>query len=490
MPSLRDLFVQVGFNFDKEKIKEFDKSISSVAKKANAIGEMATRMGQRLSLLVTLPLAGISAGFIKAASDAEETSSKFATVFKDIGDSAQKTARDLALNFGLASTKAKELLGDTGDILTGFGFTQESALDLSEKVNKLAVDLASFTNYSGGAEGASKALTKALIGEREMVKSLGIAILEEDVKKKVAELRAKGLTFETERQAKAYATLEIALSQSKNAVGDFARTSHSFANQSRIMRSRIIDVAESFGNILLPIATKIVQKLTVILEKVTNFSDSTKKMILIAGALAAALGPLLIIFGTLSTGIFAAATAMKILGITSLGAAAKTILAWLGAAAPFVAFVALLTSLFLIAEDFYAYLSGKDSITEMVIGPLQEFKDFISDFLTFEGSLRNISVIMSTIFDMLKYIPGFKVAGAFSKSFQNLAANVGTVQPISRNVSNYSSQNVRVNSPITVNVPRGTDPEVIGPVVQESFKNALDSVFRQAYRATAPQQEF
>jgi hypothetical protein len=249
-------------------------------------------------------------------------------------------------------------------------------------------------------------------------------------------------------------------------------------------------VAESFGNILLPIATKIVQKLTVILEKVTNFSDSTKKMILIAGALAAALGPLLIIFGTLSTGIFAAATAMKILGITSLGAAAKTILAWLGAAAPFVAFVALLTSLFLIAEDFYAYLSGKDSITEMVIGPLQEFKDFISDFLTFEGSLRNISVIMSTIFDMLKYIPGFKVAGAFSKSFQNLAANVGTVQPISRNVSNYSSQNVRVNSPITVNVPRGTDPEVIGPVVQESFKNALDSVFRQAYRATAPQQEF
>lgn len=491
MASLRDLFVQVGFNFDQEKIKAFDKSISSVAKKANAIGEMATKMGQRLSLFVTVPLTGLAAGFVKAASDAEETSSKFATVFKDIGDSAQKTAKDLALNFGLASTKAKELLGDTGDILTGFGFTQESALDLSEKVNKLAVDLASFTNYSGGAEGASKALTKALIGEREMVKSLGIAILEEDVKKKVAELRAKGLTFETERQAKAYATLEIALSQSKNAVGDFARTSSSFANQSRIMRSRIIDVAESFGNILLPIATKIVQAMTRLFKKVTNFSDSTKKIILIVGAFTAALGPLLIVLGTLSTTIFTVATAMKVLGITSLKAGVQALLAWIGAAAPFVALLAVMTALFLIVEDFVAFFQGRASVTELIMGDINEWKDFLNDFTNFEGALRNVLVLMASFFDMLKNIPGFGVlAQVASGKFQQLAGQVGAVGPRARDVNNASTQDIRINSPITVNVPRGTDPATIGPVVEESFKNAFDSILRQASRATEPAQEF
>ena len=44
-------------------------------------------------------------------------------------------------------------LRDINVISGGFGFTQEEALKLSTEVNKLAVDLASFTNFSGGAEG-------------------------------------------------------------------------------------------------------------------------------------------------------------------------------------------------------------------------------------------------------------------------------------------------------------------------------------------------
>jgi hypothetical protein len=198
---------------------------------------------------------------IKAASDAQETLSKFDTVFKDVRGEAEKTAKSLAKNFGLSSVAAKKLLGDTGDLLTGFGFTGKSALDLSKQVNELAVDLASFTNFVGGAEGASKALTKALLGERESVKSLGISILESDVKAKVFELTQKGLTFETERQAKAYATLLIAQEQSKNAIGDFQRTSTGFANQVRILRARWEDLLVSLGGIFLPLMTKIVAKI-------------------------------------------------------------------------------------------------------------------------------------------------------------------------------------------------------------------------------------
>lgn len=191
--------------------------------------------------------------FVDVASDAEENASKFAVVFKSVENNANTVAANLAKNYGLSTDKSKELLSATGDLLSGFGFSGKSALDLSEKVQTLAVDLASFTNFSGGAEGASAALTKALLGERESIKSLGISILEEDVKKKVAILRAKGMRFETERQAKAYATLTLAQEQSKNAIGDYARTSEGLANQKRLLTQRVHDLVVTLGQKLMPI---------------------------------------------------------------------------------------------------------------------------------------------------------------------------------------------------------------------------------------------
>lgn len=195
-------------------------------------------------------IAGIAAmgkALIKSASDAAETRGKFEVVFRAVRSESAAAAKDLQENFGLSRKSAQQLLSDTGDLLSGFGFTGAAALDLSTKVNKLAVDLASFTNFSGGAKGASEALTKALLGERESVKALGIAILEKDVIAKVAEMTARGVTFETERQAKAYATLELALTQSANAEGDFERTQSGLANQWRIFTAHMSDFASHLG---------------------------------------------------------------------------------------------------------------------------------------------------------------------------------------------------------------------------------------------------
>jgi hypothetical protein len=242
---------------------------------------------------------------IDAASDAEEIGSKFDVTFSSIQSRAQSFADELRNSYNQSSTGAKELLANTGDLLTGFGFTQNAALDLSIEVQRLAVDLASFTNFSGGAEGASQALTKALLGERESVKSLGISILESDVQARVFENSQKGLTFETERQAKAFATLQIAQEQSKNAIGDVARTSDSYANQQRLLNNRIDDFRELLGKEILPVATRTIG---LFVDFINGLSNLNPKVTLITGsigvlsialiALNAALGPIgLIIAG-------------------------------------------------------------------------------------------------------------------------------------------------------------------------------------------------
>jgi hypothetical protein len=280
------------------KINQFLTDLNDAESALQKFATKSIAIGAGLTAAVTLPIIALGNATLKAASDAQETASKFGVVFRDIQGSAEESFKILRNEYGLSTTAAKGLLAGTGDLLTGFGFSQKAALDLSTEVAKLGTDLASFGNFAGGAEGATKALTSALLGEREAVKALGIVILEEDVQKQVAINTAKGLTFETERQAKAYATLDIALAQSKNAIGDAGKTMGEFANQQRIANGRIQELSESLGTIFLPLANKIVGVVVKIAEFLNSLSDTTKTVIVVIAGLAAAVGPVLLGIGT------------------------------------------------------------------------------------------------------------------------------------------------------------------------------------------------
>lgn len=263
-----------------------DKSLNKSEKNVKGLGKESSSLGTLLKgaavagavVFAAKKVAEFGLSAINAASDAEETRNKFNVVFKDISEEAEAAATNLSDNFGLSNQAAEDLLSGTGDLLTGFGFTGEAALDLSTQVNELAVDLASFTNFSGGAEGASDALTKALLGERESVKALGISILDADVKAKVLELTQQGLTFETERQAKAYATLQIAQEQSTNAIGDYARSSESFANKQREARAAVDDLKAAIGERLLPAATDSISIFGDLTAKVAEFIEERNRL--------------------------------------------------------------------------------------------------------------------------------------------------------------------------------------------------------------------
>jgi len=239
-----------------------------------SVNKMNSELGNLGVAIAGLAIIGLSRKLIKLGSDFEETNSKFATVFQNVSTESETVAKNLEKNFGLSSLASKTLLSDTGDLLTGFGFTGKMALNLSEEVQTLAVDLASFTNFAGGATGASQALTKALLGERESVKSLGISILDSDVKARVKQMVAMGkLRGMTIRQQKAFATLKIAQEQSKNAIGDYARTSKGFANTMR----RVGALAENFGVALGQTLVEMIHPLVNILEKLGRFVNKNKE---------------------------------------------------------------------------------------------------------------------------------------------------------------------------------------------------------------------
>jgi hypothetical protein len=277
-------------------LRGFDKAMKKAQRSIKKFGTSMQRTGQTLTRNLTVPLVGLGVAAVKMASDFEETDAKFKTVFSSIQREAEATAKVFKSSFGLSSKAAKQMLGDTGDLLVGFGFTEREALNLSKQVNELAVDLASFTNFSGGAEGASLALTKALLGERESIKSLGIAITEADLKS-FAEDQGKVFKQLT-RVEKATLTYQLALKQSSKAVGDFARTSGGFANQTRILIGEINDLGIELGQHLLPIANKLLAWSRNLIRSFSNLTAVQKQNAIEWGLILAAIGPVLNLFGT------------------------------------------------------------------------------------------------------------------------------------------------------------------------------------------------
>ena len=311
-------FLTVAFGAD---LRGFDRAMKKANRSIRKFGSNMKRIGGNMTRNITLPVIGLGAASIKAASDLEETRSKFNTVFSSIQNDAQNTAKEFKESFGLSSQAALGMLSDTGDLLVGFGFTEREALNLSKQVNELAVDLASFTNFSGGATGASQALTKALLGEREAIKSLGIAITEADLKRFAEE---QGLVFkELDRVAKAQLTFELAVSQSQKAIGDFARTQGGFANQLRILKGEFNDLAAEFGTMLLPLAQKLVDAFRKVFEFLSKLSPEFKNNALNITLLVSAIGPLVFAVGTISTALAAvfSATGMVVLGLSAIVAA-------------------------------------------------------------------------------------------------------------------------------------------------------------------------
>jgi len=271
---LGDLFWRI-----RADTTDFEKGAKKTNKDAQGLGKSLAKVGKLVkasfAAAIVVGVANVSKEMILAASNAEETSQKFNVTFRDIQGAAEQTAQSMAANFGLSKTAAKGLLADTGDLLSGFGFTQSAALDLSTQVNELAVDLASFTNFSGGAAGASAALTKGLLGETDSMKALGIAILQSDIQQLAED---KGIVGELDRQTKAHLTMELALKQSQNSIGDFARSSDSFANQQRIAAAAVDDLKVAIGDNLLPIATNSISVFAGLTQKVAEFIEERNRL--------------------------------------------------------------------------------------------------------------------------------------------------------------------------------------------------------------------
>lgn len=93
------------------------------------------------------------------------------------------------------------------------------------------------------------------------------------------------------------------MDMTKNAQGDYARTSDGTANSLRTFQGAVDNLNIALGQHLLPVLTPLVQKATALIEKFAEADPKTQQLALKIAALAAVIGPVLIISGTLISSV-------------------------------------------------------------------------------------------------------------------------------------------------------------------------------------------
>jgi hypothetical protein len=417
--------ISAGIKRATAQTKTLTSNLNKASKSLRNMGKSSIDLGKKLGIGLTAPIALAGATMVKTAIDAEETANKFNVVFKDVADQSKVVAEALAKNYGMSREESQKLLSNTGDLLTGFGMSGAEALKMSESVQKLASDLGSFNNIS--AERASEALTSGLLGEREAMKSLGIVINEEMVKQMVEAMTVAGkFTNETEQQRKAIATLKLATMQSGNAIGDFARSQGSLANQIKILKAQASDLSAEFGAVMIPVILDLINSVKPMIARFKEMTPEMKKTIVIIGAVVAGIAPLLIAFGSIATAVGSIIPIFAGLGtVLATVAGAFTTVAGVISAPVILALTALAMIAIVIKENWTELKEFFVAFWDGLVAGVKYADEFIQGFLGF-SPLEEVQSAWEPVKDFFMQLWD-DIVESFNKSIENIRAIISSV---------------------------------------------------------------
>lgn len=307
-----------GFKNEIGKVKtEVDGLNKDIGNKMKSIGSSMTSVGKTMTAAVTLPIAAAGGAAVKLASDYKESLNKVDVAF---GNSSKQVIAfgDTALkSFGMSKGTALEMTSVFGDMGTSLGLSQEAAANMSTTLAGLAGDLSSFKNIS--LEESQNALKGIFTGETESLKGLGI-VMNQSTLDAFALSNGFGKTTkdmtEAEKVSLRYA---FVMDATKNAQGDFARTSDGTANSMKIFKETIKELGIAIGEKLLPVITPIVQKITEWVAKFGELDSKTQTIILVIAGVLAAIGPLLVMIGTIITAVGTISVALGAVSLPLIG---------------------------------------------------------------------------------------------------------------------------------------------------------------------------
>jgi len=265
----------------EQTLNVLDKTLNRIGKLQGAFSKLFTVMGAKRIGLKAMDF------FDSAVNRAEELN-LFNVIFKNIekdgvktfstlGRESMKFQKKLNEAFGTNMTETLRYQGLFQAMATNQGISEDKAAIMSENMLKLTYDLASLYNRSEKA--TAEALRAGVYaGQTKPLRSFGIDVTQQSMKPTLAALGITDRTVNDMNQAEKQILRYIStLYQAKSAMGDFAETIESPANQLKIFKQQLVEVKVAWANLfmgmyadILPYANAILMVLKEIAKAIAN----------------------------------------------------------------------------------------------------------------------------------------------------------------------------------------------------------------------------
>lgn len=285
--------------------------MQNVQRRLDRVGKDFTKIGQNLTLGVTAPLLGLGALALDAAADFETLQARL----------------EVALG---SSSLAKKTFEELKSFTKGLAITTEEAADSYIKLKNLGLDptIAALESYgnTAAAQGKSvnqliEAVADAATGEFERLKEFGIKANKEGEK---VTFTFQGLSTTIGNSAQDIQQYLQDLGKTTFS-GALEKQANTFNGIIAILKDNIRTTLAEFGKFELDALKPIANGLNELFDRIRALSPETKKFLVIFGGIAAAVGPLLALAGTILPAIgtgFALLTGpigLVVAGLTAIG---------------------------------------------------------------------------------------------------------------------------------------------------------------------------
>ncbi len=242
--------VDGSLNFDTNvNTKGFSKSVNAIGSQIENLKSTLLKLGAAVGAAFGVKeLIGFSKQAIETASDMAEVQNVVDTAFGSMSEKMEDFADTSIKQFGISKLAAKQTGSTFMAMASGMGLAQDSASDMAISLTGLSADMASFYNVEQDV--ASTALESVFTGETETLKQFGIVMTDANLQAYALSQGISKSTSEMSQAEKVQLRYNYVMSQTALAQGDFAKTSDSWANQTRILSEQWKEFTSVIGSVL------------------------------------------------------------------------------------------------------------------------------------------------------------------------------------------------------------------------------------------------
>jgi len=284
-------------NSVQKNLKDTEKKSESLGDKLGSLGKNSFNAGKKMTLFATTPIVAMGGFAVKSGAELASLEDSYKRLSDNTGiagDEMLKKMQDVSMgtignkDLILAANKAMSL-GVVKDV-DGMATIMEVA-----RVKGQNMGLSMTQAFDDLVTGLGR-------GSAMILDNLGITVKVGEVNEKYAESIGKTvqeLTAEEQKQA----LVNAVIGQGKEELEAMGEVQITNKEKMEKFTASMTNLKDELGKKLLPIVTSLIEKATVWIEKFSNLDDRTQKIILVVVGLVAAIGPLLMILGTLGMAI-------------------------------------------------------------------------------------------------------------------------------------------------------------------------------------------